>query len=78
MLVFVMHTKDENCCINNSHYPVVHIAAATPLGKVKKGTAIDDHDKKSDSNFYTSYALHSTMHEERELPSAYLSSKNHI
>jgi hypothetical protein len=31
--VFVMHTKDENCYINNSHYPVVHAAAATPLGK---------------------------------------------
>ena len=36
VLVFVMHTEDENCCINNSHYPVVHTAAATPLGKEKE------------------------------------------
>lgn len=36
VLVFVMHTEDENCYINNSYYPVVHIAAATPLGKGKK------------------------------------------
>lgn len=33
VLVFVMYTEDENCCINNSHYTVVH----TLLGKEKKG-----------------------------------------
>lgn len=51
VLVFVMHTEDENCYINNSYYPVVHIAAATPLGKVGGGkTAIYDQDKKSDQS----------------------------
>ena len=33
VLVFVMHTEVENCCINNSHYLVVHTIATTPLGK---------------------------------------------
>lgn len=40
VLVFVMHTDDENCYINNSHYLVVHTAAATPLGKEKTTTTI--------------------------------------
>lgn len=62
VLVFVMHTEDENCCINNSYYSVVHTAAATLLGKRKKRAAIPDHDKKSDAGFHTSHALYSTMH----------------
>ena len=62
VLVFVMHTEDDNCCINNSHYLVVHTAAATPLGKGEKKTAIPDHDKNSDAGFHTSHALYSTMY----------------
>ena len=62
VLVFVMHNEDENCCINNSYYPVVHTAAATPLGKGEKRVVIPDHDKKSDASFHTSHALCSTIH----------------
>lgn len=33
MLVFVIHNENENCCINNSRYPVECTTAATPLRK---------------------------------------------
>ena len=62
VLVFVMHTEDENCLINNSHYILVHTAEATPLGKGKKKIAIPDQDKNSDAGFHTSHALYSTMY----------------
>lgn len=66
VLVFVMHTEDENCYINNSYYPVVHTASATSLGREK--IAMDDHDIKSDAHFQLTIPSILPCIEVRQLP----------